>query len=97
MHGGGMHDVSHCRSTRGGRRGRRSCAYVACSTPGKGMWVWEIELDDGGGSSNSNGGDGDGVVQGGKGDMRPRRLHPKKKCIVSNTVLIAMVRCWEHQ
>jgi hypothetical protein len=51
----------------GGGRGRRSCAYMACSMPGEDMWVWEVELDDGGGSGNSNGGDEDGVVWRGRG------------------------------
>jgi hypothetical protein len=46
----------------GGRSGRRSCAYVAGSTPGEGPWVLEMELDDGGGGSNSNGGDRNGVI-----------------------------------
>jgi hypothetical protein len=54
-------------------------------------------LDDGGSGGNSNGRDGDGVLQRGKGDARPRRLRPEEKRIVSNAVLLAMVRCWEHQ
>ncbi len=94
--GGGMHAVSCRRSAGGGRRGRRSCAYVACSTPGEGAWVWDMELDDSSGGSNSNGRDGDGVVQGEKGVTRPRRLCPEEKCIMSNAVLIAMVCCPER-
>ncbi len=70
---------------------------MACSMPGEGTWVWEMELDDGGSGGNSNGRDGDGVLQRGKGDARPRRLRPEEKRIVSNAVLLAMVRCWEHQ
>jgi hypothetical protein len=69
---------------------------MACSMPGEGMWVWEMELDDGSGGSNSNGRDGDGVVQGGKGDARSRRLHPEEKRIMFNVVLLAMVRCRER-
>jgi hypothetical protein len=69
---------------------------MACSMLGEGMWVWEMELDDSGGGGNSNGRDRDGVVQGGKGDARPRRLHPEEKRIVSNAVLLAMVCCRER-
>jgi hypothetical protein len=68
---------------------------MACSIPREGTWVWEMELDEGG--SNGNGGDGDGVIQGGKGDARPRRLHLEEKRIMSNAVLLASVRCQECQ
>ncbi len=71
---------------------------MACSMPGEGMWVWEMELDDGSssGNGNGNGRDRDGVIQGGKGDTRPRRSRPDEQRIVSNPVLLAMVRCRER-
>jgi hypothetical protein len=70
---------------------------MACSTPGEGTWVREMKLDDSGGGGDGNGGDGDGVVCGGKGDARPRRLCQEEKRIVSNAVLLMMVRCWERR
>jgi hypothetical protein len=62
MCGGGMHIVSCCWSAEGWGVGRRSHAYVACSTPGEGTWVWEMELDDSRGGGNGDGGDRDGVI-----------------------------------
>lgn len=67
-----------------GRRGRRSRAYVACSTITDGTWVWELELDCG---------TNDGGETHGQGGLRRSRL--EEEMVVSNVVLLAMVRCRE--
>jgi hypothetical protein len=58
-----------------GRKGRKSRAYIACSTLTHGTWVWELELDSG------------------EGNCRRSRL--EEELVVSNAVLLAMVRCRE--
>jgi hypothetical protein len=81
------------------RRGRRSRAYVACSTPADGTFVWEMILDDddddGGGGGTDDGG---GMIAAGGGDAtRPRRSRMEEERVVSNAVLLAMLRCRERR
>jgi nicotinic acid mononucleotide adenylyltransferase len=64
-----------------GQNGRRSKAYIACSTVRDGTWVWELELDNGSGRivdipSNING----------------RRTRPEEEVVISNVILLAMIR-----
>ena len=59
-----------------GRKGRKSRAYVACSTLSSGTWVWELELDC-------------------EDDIRRSRL--EEELVVSNVVLLAMIRCRENR
>ena len=67
-----------------GRWGRRSHTYVACRVPRDSARVWELELDDG---RDKDGGR----------DGKPRRLCTEEELVVSNTVLLAMMRRQEHQ
>jgi len=59
-----------------GRKGRKSRAYVACSTLSSGTWVWELEFDC-------------------EDDIRRSRL--EEELVVSNVVLLAMIRCRENR
>lgn len=67
---------------------------MACSAPGDGTRVWELELDNG---DDDDDGGGGGVVRGGGGDGKPRRSRVEEEMVVSNAVLLAMVRCRERR
>ncbi|KAL3808061.1 hypothetical protein ACHAXA_007182 [Cyclostephanos tholiformis] len=77
-----------------GRRGRRSRAYVACSTPVDGTLVWELILAD-----NNDYGDEDGkrMVMEENWDARQRRSRMEEERVVSNAVLLAMLHCQQRR
>ena len=70
---------------------------MACSAPADGTRVWELELDNGGDDDDDDDGGGVGVVRGGGGDGRPRRSRVEEELVVSNAVLLAMVRCLKRR
>ncbi|KAL7531950.1 hypothetical protein ACHAXR_004327 [Thalassiosira sp. AJA248-18] len=68
----------------GGRKGRKSRAYIACSTLRDGTWVWEVELD-----SNNN-------LQMEGEAKTTRRSRSEEEAVISNLVLLAMVQYREQ-
>eukprot|EP00571_Detonula_confervacea_P010908 CAMPEP_0172303298 /NCGR_PEP_ID=MMETSP1058-20130122/4847_1 /TAXON_ID=83371 /ORGANISM="Detonula confervacea, Strain CCMP 353" /LENGTH=629 /DNA_ID=CAMNT_0013014047 /DNA_START=464 /DNA_END=2353 /DNA_ORIENTATION=- len=69
----------------GGRNGRKSRAYIACSTLREGTLVWEVELDDNKCSE----------VEG--SSTTGRRLRSQEESVVSNLILLLMMRYREQQ
>lgn len=61
------------------RNGRKSKAYIACSTLKGGTRVWELELDSGSSSSN-----GDNAAS--------RRSRSQEEAVISNVILLTMIR-----
>ncbi len=64
-----------------GRTGRRSKAYIACSTVRDGTLVWELELDNGSSSNVDT-----------TANINLRRSRSEEEVVISNVILLAMIR-----